>query len=55
VSQYSQIAIFDGDNTLWDTNAVFTGAQKGLLQGLKLAGVSGRPCQMAPGIVSTPT
>lgn len=33
------IAIFDGDNTLWDTNAVFTDAQKNILRGLKEAGI----------------
>lgn len=31
------IAIFDGDNTLWDTNAVFTDAQKNILRDLKEA------------------
>jgi FMN phosphatase YigB (HAD superfamily) len=37
------IAIFDGDNTLWDTNAVFTEAQKNILRGLKEAGFEADP------------
>ena len=37
------IAIFDGDNTLWDTNAVFTDAQKDILRGLKEAGIHAEP------------
>lgn len=37
------IAIFDGDNTLWDTNAVFTEAQKDILRGLAKEGISVDP------------
>jgi phosphoglycolate phosphatase-like HAD superfamily hydrolase len=37
------IAIFDGDNTLWDTNAVFTNAQKDILRGLAKAGIPADP------------
>ncbi len=37
------LAIFDGDNTLWDTNAVFTDAQKDILRGLARAGIPADP------------
>jgi FMN phosphatase YigB (HAD superfamily) len=37
------IAIFDGDNTLWDTNEVFTSAQKEILQGLARVGIPADP------------
>lgn len=40
-----QIAIFDADNTLWDTNAVFTEAQKSILRSLKEAGTRVDPDQ----------
>src|SRR2546428_7148563 len=32
------VVIFDGDNTLWDTNMVFTRAQKSILNGLAKCG-----------------
>jgi phosphoglycolate phosphatase-like HAD superfamily hydrolase len=37
------IAIFDGDNTLWDTNEVFTEAQINVLRGLKKLGYGVAP------------
>lgn len=40
--QYN-IAIFDGDNTIWDTNEVFTLAQKNILSSLKINGFPADP------------
>jgi putative hydrolase of the HAD superfamily len=37
------ILIFDGDNTLWDTNAVFRNAQFALLQSLADSGIPVQP------------
>lgn len=39
----SGIIIFDGDNTLWDSNKVFKNAQLNLLYSLKKAGLRIRP------------
>jgi phosphoglycolate phosphatase-like HAD superfamily hydrolase len=37
------VAIFDGDNTLWDTNGVFTEAQKDILRDLAKVGIPADP------------
>lgn len=38
-----RLVIFDGDNTLWDTNEVFANAQRRMLEGLRVAGFQADP------------
>src|SRR2546426_386475 len=40
---HPKVAIFDGDNTLWDTNEVFTQAQKTILCRLRELGYAADP------------